>query len=72
MNDFREARLRLGLSQGQASSLLGVDRDTLGKWERCERRPNAAARRLIDVLGWLQAEHPEIFERVVKRFASGG
>ena len=34
-----EARQRAGLSQAQAALVIGVDRNTVARWERAEVRP---------------------------------
>jgi DNA-binding transcriptional regulator YiaG len=43
----KEARLKLGLNQSQMARLMGVHRSTWVKWERGERRMNAAAVELL-------------------------
>ena len=50
MTTPKQARQRLGLSIAEMARRCGVHRNTWAKWEREERRPNAAARRLIEIL----------------------
>lgn len=42
-------RRRLGLSQEQAATLVGVDEGTFRRWERGERNPDLALRQRIDL-----------------------
>jgi DNA-binding XRE family transcriptional regulator len=48
-----EARSKLGLSIAEMASLMGVHRDTWGKWERGQRQPDQAAVRLMQTLVWI-------------------
>lgn len=48
-----EVRKRLGLSIADMAKACGVHRQTWIKWEKGERHPEAAARRLISLLEWL-------------------
>jgi len=48
-----EARKKLGLSQQEMAHFMGVHYMTWRKWERCERRPDNAAVRLMALLCWL-------------------
>ncbi|MCH4563664.1 helix-turn-helix domain-containing protein [Halomonas sp. EGI 63088] len=50
-----EARHRMGLSQTEFASLLGVSRRTLQEWEQGRREPTGAARTLLRVA----TRHPE-------------
>jgi putative transcriptional regulator len=43
------ARVNLNMSQAQFSALLGVSVRTLQKWEQNERKPSAAAQKLITI-----------------------
>lgn len=46
----RELRHSLQLSQGDFAAALGVSKSTLSKWESGERRPDAAAAKLLRIL----------------------
>jgi DNA-binding transcriptional regulator YiaG len=48
MTDPKQARLVLGLNQKQMATAMGVHRQTWVKWERGERRMNAAAVKLLE------------------------
>jgi putative transcriptional regulator len=48
--DARAARLKLGLTQREFSSLIGTGVGTVRKWELGARRPSGAARALIEVI----------------------
>lgn len=52
-----EARHKLGLSVGEMAQLMGVHRDTYGKWERDRdkggQQPPAVATRMMKTLVWL-------------------
>ena len=48
--DAREARHKLGLSQGEFAALIGTGVGTVRKWELGTRRPSGAARTLIEVI----------------------
>lgn len=39
---IREERARIGVSQDEMAGALGVDRKTVGRWERGEAAPSAA------------------------------
>ena len=45
----QEARQRLGLSQSQFATVLGVSVRTLQDWEQKRRQPSGAARTLIKI-----------------------
>jgi DNA-binding XRE family transcriptional regulator len=49
-NKFKQTRTRFGLSVVDMARLMGVHRQTYGKWERGESPPNATTNRLLDVL----------------------
>lgn len=49
----KETRSKLGISVAEMARAMGVHRDTWGKWERGERRPDNAATRLMGLLCWL-------------------
>jgi DNA-binding XRE family transcriptional regulator len=55
--DFKQARLTLGLNQAQMAQTMGIHRQTWVKWERNERKPNATAVRLIELLLWLHKKN---------------
>ena len=46
----RELRHCLQLSQGDFAAALGISKSTLSKWETGERRPDAAAAKLLRIL----------------------
>jgi putative transcriptional regulator len=48
--DAREARHKLGLSQREFASFVGIAVGTVRKWELGTRRPSGAARTLIEVI----------------------
>ena len=48
--DAREARHKLGLSQREVASFVGIAVGTVRKWELGTRRPSGAARTLIEVI----------------------
>lgn len=58
-----EARQKLGLSQQEMARAMNVHYMTWRKWERGERDPDSAAKRLIDVLVWMREQHPRILAR---------
>lgn len=47
---MRELRHSLQLSQGDFAAALGISKSTLSKWESGERRPDAAAAKLLRIL----------------------
>ncbi len=51
-----EARTRMGLSQTEFATLMGVSPRTLQDWEQGRREPTGAARTLLRVA----ATHPEV------------
>jgi hypothetical protein len=51
---------RRGLSEARAADLLGVPVFTLRKWTAGQRAPSAAAIRLLEVLGMLEALAPAL------------
>ena len=53
---------RRALDEPSAAGLLGVPVYTLGKWIAGTRAPSAAAVRLLDVLGTLEAIAPAVLE----------
>ena len=52
----KEVREALGLSVTEMARVCGIHYMTWSKWEKGEQRPPAIARRLFDVLLWLQRE----------------
>ena len=55
MNNPKETRLLLGLSQTEIAKAMGVHRNTWIKWERGERDITAAPAQLLKTLLWLQS-----------------
>ena len=51
---------RLGLDDARAAAYLGVNKGTYLKWLKGERAPSAAAVRLLEVLGVLEALAPAV------------
>ena len=45
---LRAERLRRGLDLFAAARQMGVDEGTLGRWERCERKPTSRTLPVID------------------------
>ncbi|MCA0327333.1 MAG: helix-turn-helix domain-containing protein [Proteobacteria bacterium] len=55
-----EARARVGLSQQQFASLLGVSARTLQDWEQGRREPTGAAKTLLRVA----VAHPDVLREL--------
>ena len=55
-----EARSRVGLSQQEFASLLGVSARTLQDWEQGRRKPTGAAKTLLRVA----YSHPEVLREL--------
>ena len=55
-----EARNKMGLSQTQFASLLGVSRRTLQDWEQGRRQPSGAARTLLRIA----MQRPEVLREL--------
>ena len=55
-----EARQRMGISQQDFASLLGVSIRTLQDWEQGRREPTGAARTLIRVA----EQHPRVLKKL--------
>ena len=53
---------RHNLCETQAAGLLGVPLVTLKKWTSAQRAPSAAAVRLLEVLGLLEAVAPALLD----------
>lgn len=58
--DIKATIDRLKLTEKQAADYLGVPVFTLRKWLTGERAPSAATRKLIEVMGMLEAMAPAI------------
>lgn len=67
MRDLRGIMQRLELNQTQLGVYLGVPQTTVNNWFTGERRPNTAVRRLIYVMGLLEALAPDIHANLVPR-----
>jgi len=50
VDDIKETRKKLGVSQGVFAVILGVSKKTVESWETGRYAPNGAARRLITML----------------------
>ena len=57
-----EARAKVGLSQQEFASLLGVSARTLQDWEQGRREPTGAAKTLLRVA----VSHPDVLRRTPK------
>ena len=60
-------RQRIGLSAQGMSDYVGVPVFTWRKWETGERVPDAAPRRLFEVLGLLEAMAPAMHEMLLPK-----
>lgn len=60
--DARGIREKLGLSQSELATMLGISVDTLQNWEQGRRSPVGPARVLLQVV----AKHPEAVWDVVR------
>ncbi len=56
LSPIAEARSRLGMSQAELASLMGVSTRTLQDWEQGRRKPTGAAQTLLRVA----IAHPEV------------
>jgi putative transcriptional regulator len=65
-NEAVAARVKLGLSQQHFARLLGVSPGTLQGWEQGRRKPNGAARVLLQVA----VSHPDAVLRAAHALAS--
>ena len=55
-----EARIRMGLSQHDFASLLGISSRTLQDWEQGRREPTGAAKTLLRVA----VSHPDVLREL--------
>ena len=62
---------RRGLDENRAAGLLGVPVFTYRKWATGTRAPSAAAVRLLDVLGTLEALAPPVLEALTPDAPAG-
>lgn len=58
-------RNSLGLSTNGMAAYLGVPIQTYSKWEKGERQPPAAARKLFDVLRLVQILAPQVHDQLI-------
>ena len=65
ISDAAAARQKIGLSQAEFASLLGVSKRTLQDWEQGRREPSGAARSLIEVA----MKRPDVLVEVLGRAA---
>lgn len=68
--ELRHWRARLGFSEVAMAAYLGIPRHTLLKWENGTRTPDAAPRRLFDVLRLIETIAPEMHARLVADIAA--
>lgn len=61
-----EARQKLGLSIAEMARLMDVPRSSWNSWERGEREPDRAARRLMAVLVWMHDCEPSAYAMLRK------
>lgn len=59
-------RARLDLAPTRMADYLGVPVHTYLKWENGTRVPSAAALRLLEVLGLIEAHAPELHKKLMK------
>jgi putative transcriptional regulator len=59
-NDLVRVRGKLGLSQSQFASLLGISADTLQNWEQGRREPTGPAKVLLKIA----LKHPRLLLEV--------
>lgn len=63
---IKQLMIRLDLSEKDASVYLGVPIHTLRKWIKGERIPGSATRRLLYVLGVVEAVAPWLHDVLVR------
>lgn len=66
MNNIRELRLRLGLTQAQFGALIGARFQAISDWERGITTPIRATRSYLALLAWLEDNHPAIIDELLK------
>jgi putative transcriptional regulator len=64
-SDAATARLKIGLSQAEFATLLGVSKRTLQDWEQGRREPSGAAKSLIE----LAMKRPDVLVEVFGKVA---
>lgn len=64
MNNFKELRLRAGLSQYEVAGKLGVRQSTVAMWETGANRPRAD--RFPELAELFDCELPELFGAEIK------
>jgi putative transcriptional regulator len=50
VEDIKETRQKLGVSQGSFAIVMGVSKKTVESWEEGRYKPNGTARRLLSIL----------------------
>jgi DNA-binding transcriptional regulator YiaG len=58
-----ETRQHLGLNIAEMTRLLNVPRSTWNCWERGEREPDRAAKRLMEIVVLIHDTNPSIYQR---------
>ncbi len=61
--DVKQIRKKLGLTQSEFASIMGISIGTLRNWEQDRRSPQGAAR----VLLWITSEYPDIVLETVRK-----
>jgi len=65
VSDAATARQKIGLSQAEFATLLGVSKRTLQDWEQGRREPSGAAKSLIE----LAMKRPDVLVEVFGKIA---
>jgi len=63
---IRALMARTGWTALATARYLGVPHNTLGSWITGKRRPSRAVKRLLDVLGIVEALSPSVHEALMK------
>jgi DNA-binding transcriptional regulator YiaG len=50
MKNLREARIRVGLSQGELAEKLGVAQPTISNWERGKGEPSEEPKKILRIV----------------------
>jgi putative transcriptional regulator len=66
--DVKGIRKKMGLTQEEFASVMGISTGTLRNWEQGRRTPQGAAR----VLLWVTSDHPEVVLDTVNELRNDG